>query len=99
MSLTVTEVQHIASLSRIELTHEQATSMASELTRIFALIEKIQAIDTTHVKPLAHPSPADSAPPLFLREDISRAALARHHYQDEAPLTQEGLYLVPRVIE
>lgn len=99
MSLTLSDVKRIANLAQLELTDAHAETALSELNGIFALAEQMQAIDTTGVAPLSHPLAARLALPLRLREDVVTEENHRDDYQAPAPKTEDGLYLVPKVIE
>ncbi|GAB3470234.1 Asp-tRNA(Asn)/Glu-tRNA(Gln) amidotransferase subunit GatC [Massilia terrae] len=99
MSLTLTDVTRIAKLARLELDKAHAATLLGELNGIFALAEQMQAVDTTGVEPLAQPLSAIMQLPLRLREDVVTEENRRDAYQAPAPKTQDGLYLVPKVIE
>jgi aspartyl-tRNA(Asn)/glutamyl-tRNA(Gln) amidotransferase subunit C len=99
MSLTLTDVKRIANLARLELDEAHADTLLGELNGIFALAEQMQAVDTTGVEPLAQPLSAIMQLPLRLREDVVTEENRRDAYQAPAPKTQDGLYLVPKVIE
>lgn len=99
MSLTLTDVKRIANLARLELDDAHADTLLGELNGIFALAEQMQAVDTTGVEPLAQPLSAIMQLPLRLREDVVGEENRRDAYQAPAPKTQDGLYLVPKVIE
>jgi len=100
MSLVLSDVKRIASLSRLELTEEQAGQTLEKLNGIFALVEQMKAVDTTGIEPLSHPIAAftDNIA-LRLRDDVVTEENRREDYQQPAPATQDGLYLVPKVIE
>lgn len=100
MSLDLSDVKRLAILAQLELTPEQADSTLEKLNGIFALVERMRAVDTTGVAPLNHPIAAarpDLA--LRLREDAVTEPDRRDDYQKNAPATQDGLYLVPKVID
>jgi aspartyl-tRNA(Asn)/glutamyl-tRNA(Gln) amidotransferase subunit C len=100
MSLELTDVKRLARLAQLELTDDQATKTLDKLNGIFALVEQMKAIDTSGIDPLNHPIAAfqqDLA--LRLREDVVTEPNRRDDYQQVAPATQDGLYLVPKVIE
>jgi aspartyl-tRNA(Asn)/glutamyl-tRNA(Gln) amidotransferase subunit C len=100
MSLALSDVKRIANLSRLELTEAQAGATLDKLNGIFALVEQMQAVDTSGVEPLSHPIAAiEPALALRLREDAVTESNRRDDYQQPAPATQDGLYLVPKVIE
>ena len=100
MSLTLADVKRIANLARLDMSDEHAQTALAELNGIFALAEQMQAVDTTGVEPLSQPLSAvmDSLS-LRLRDDAVTEANQRDAYQQNAPASQDGLYLVPKVIE
>jgi len=100
MSLELADVHRLAVLAQLELNEEQSARTLDKLNGIFALVEQLRAVDTTGVEPLNHPIAAllpDLA--LRLRADEVTEANRRDAYQQVAPATQDGLYLVPKVIE
>lgn len=100
MSLALSDVKRLAVLAQLELSDEAATATLAKLNDIFGLVEQMKAVDTTGVAPLAQPITAyDAGFSLRLREDVVTEADRREDYQKPAPATQDGLYLVPKVIE
>jgi len=100
MSLTLSDVKRIANLAQLHMDDAHAETALHELNGIFALAEQMQAIDTTGVAPLSQPLAAVLGDlPLRLREDVVTEENRREAYQAPAPKTQDGLYLVPKVIE
>jgi aspartyl-tRNA(Asn)/glutamyl-tRNA(Gln) amidotransferase subunit C len=95
MSLSLDDVRRIAHLARIALSDEEAADVHAKLSSIFGLIDALQAIPTDGVAPMAHAQHAS----LPLRDDVVTEADARTLYQRVAPATEDGLYLVPKVIE
>lgn len=95
MSLDTTQVRKIAHLARLRISAEEAEQYAHELSRILGLIEQMNAVDTTGVAPMAHPSDAV----LRLRADDVTEPDQRGKFQAIAPAVEAGLYLVPKVIE
>ena len=94
-TLTAHDVEKIAFLSRLSIDDSRATTYAESLNKILFLMQALQRIDTTDVEPLN--SPFDHPQPL--RNDLVTEPNRRDDYQAVAPATQDGLYLVPRVIE
>lgn len=104
MSLTLSDVERIAKLAQLEMGPAQSATALQQLNSIFALAEQMQAVDTNGVEPLSHPLAAymearRNPIALRLREDAATETDRRDDYQAVAPKTQDGLYLVPKVIE
>jgi aspartyl-tRNA(Asn)/glutamyl-tRNA(Gln) amidotransferase subunit C len=100
MSLDLSDVKRLAVLAQLELTPAQADSTLDKLNGIFSLVEQMRAVDTTGVMPLNHPIAAIRPDlGLRLRDDIVTEPNRREDYQQNAPATQDGLYLVPKVID
>jgi aspartyl-tRNA(Asn)/glutamyl-tRNA(Gln) amidotransferase subunit C len=95
MSLDTAQVRKIAHLARLRITDDEAKLYAESLSRILGLIEQMNAVDTSGVTPMAHPSEAA----LRLREDAVTETDEREKFQAIAPAVEAGLYLVPKVIE
>ena len=95
MSLSIEQVQRIAALARIELAPGDAEATRDKLNGIFALIEQMQAVDTSGVEPMSHPQDVAQR----LRADVATEPNRRDAFQRIAPQTEAGLYLVPKVIE
>ena len=100
MSLTLDDVSRIAKLAQLELNEQQKTNSLAELNNIFALVEQMRAVNTEGITPLSHPIAALMPElALRLRDDVVNEENQREHFQQVAPATQDGLYLVPRVVE
>jgi len=99
MSLTLTDVKRIAHLARLELADDAAERTQTQLNHFFSLVEQMQAVDTTGIEPLAHPIEQIQPVALRLRDDAVTAVIDREANQRPAPAVQNGLYLVPKVIE
>ena len=95
MSLSLPEVKRIAHLARIEVTEQEAATYLEKLSGIFALIEEMQAVDTTGVTPMSHAQDVM----LRLRADIVTETDQHELFQSIAPQVEAGLYLVPQVLE
>ena len=89
------EVARIAHLARLELTPDEAGVMQSELNAILGMVDRMAAVDTAGVEPMAHPQEAAQR----LREDRPSEPDQREAFQAVAPAVEAGLYLVPQVIE
>ncbi|OGA81657.1 MAG: asparaginyl/glutamyl-tRNA amidotransferase subunit C [Burkholderiales bacterium RIFCSPHIGHO2_01_FULL_63_240] len=99
MALTSDDVGRIAQLARLELRDEEATAMQAQLNEFFAIVEKMRAVDTSGVEPLYTPLSAIEDVTLRLREDAVTETNQREANMANAPARDEGLFLVPKVIE
>ena len=102
MALNDTDVARIAKLARIELTPDQRGHAHAELNVILHLIERLQAVDTQGVEPLAHPLSAHEDIVLRLRQDAvteTASEARRAELLANAPDAQDGLFLVPKVLD
>lgn len=95
MTLSFDDVRRIADLAYIETNEEEAHVVLAQLSDIFNLIEQMQAVDTLGVEPLSHAQDVTQR----LRDDIVTETDQRERFQAIAPQVEEGLYLVPKVIE
>jgi aspartyl-tRNA(Asn)/glutamyl-tRNA(Gln) amidotransferase subunit C len=93
--LSLDQIAKIAELARLELPAAAAVALQQELNGILAMVDRMQAVDTRGVEPMSHPQQAMQR----LREDGVTERDQRGKYQAGAPATEDGLYLVPKVIE
>lgn len=89
------DIVHLARLARLSLDETATTKAEQDLHNIIAMIDVMQAIDTAGVEPMAHPLDATQR----LREDQVTEVVDAAEFQATAPSTQDGYYLVPRVVE
>jgi aspartyl-tRNA(Asn)/glutamyl-tRNA(Gln) amidotransferase subunit C len=99
MALTPQDISRIAHLARLELSVPEGGRMLAQLNEFFAIVEKMRAVDTAGVEPLSHPVAAVQDIALRLREDVPSEPNQREANQRSAPAIEQGLFLVPRVIE
>ncbi len=95
MALDKSEVAKIAHLARLHISETEADEVTNRITDILALIDQMQSVDTDGVDPLAHPLDVVQR----LRPDVVTETDERERLQTLAPASQDGLYLVPQVIE
>ncbi|MEO8040091.1 MAG: Asp-tRNA(Asn)/Glu-tRNA(Gln) amidotransferase subunit GatC [Betaproteobacteria bacterium] len=95
MALSLDDVARIAHLARIEISDAESRRTLTQLNDIFALIAKMQAVDTTGIEPMAHPLGGGQR----LRDDSPTEVIDREANMRNAPAREDGLFLVPRVIE
>jgi aspartyl-tRNA(Asn)/glutamyl-tRNA(Gln) amidotransferase subunit C len=99
MLLTSEDVNRIAMLARLQLSTAERSAMLSQLNGFFNIVEQMSAVDTSGVEPLFTPLSAVQAVALRLRDDVVTEADQRALNQASAPRVEDGLFLVPKVIE
>lgn len=95
MALTPQDILHIARLARLRVSAEEAETARTQLNSIFGLIEQMQAVNTQGIEPMSHALDVAQR----LREDEVTESDQRSKFQSVAPAVENGLYLVPKVIE
>ena len=95
MTISLADVHRIAHLARIEIDAAEAEDVRAKLDAIFGMINELAAVDTTGVVPMAHAQDVM----LPLRADAVTESDHRALFQGVAPAVEDGLYLVPKVIE
>ncbi len=99
MSLTSTDIERIANLAQLELHPAERARILTQMNGFFEIVGKMRAVDTTGIEPLAHPLAAIGDVSLRLREDRVSEPNNRAANQRNAPAVENGLFLVPKVIE
>lgn len=99
MSLKTEDISRIANLAKLALTPEQSEATRVRLNEFFSIVETMQSVNTEGVEPLFHPVSAIEDITLRLREDVADAHNRRQANMQNAPAAEEGLFLVPKVIE
>ncbi len=89
------DIAKLAELARIEISDANVDEVAKSITDVLALVDQLQAADTQGIAPMAHPLDAVQR----LRADDVTEANQREAFQTIAPAVEDGLYLVPKVIE
>ena len=95
MSLNLDEIARLARLARLELSPPEAAATRDKLNGILALIDELQATDTSGVQPMSHALDLTQR----LRGDRVSESDRRQAFQALAPEVEAGLYLVPKVVE
>lgn len=95
MSIDADAIEKVARLARIRLEPADVPALTDSISNILAMVDRLQAVDTAGVEPLANSCDASQR----LRADAVSEADQRARFQAIAPSTEQGLYLVPRVIE
>ena len=99
MALTPRDIARVAELARLELRPDETERTLSQINSFFKLVEQMDAINTDGVEPLAHPAAVLGQVALRLRDDIASEPNQREASQVSAPAVENGLFLVPKVIE
>ena len=99
MALTQEDVSRIAHLARLELSETEQGALLGQLNGFFSIVEQMSAVDTSGVEPLYTPLSAVQDVQLRLREDAVTESNQRELNQRSAPAVEDGLFLVPKVIE
>ena len=95
MSLTPDQLQRIALLARIDVTPEESQGVTERLNRVLGLIDQLQAVDTQGIEPMSHALDIVQR----LRPDVVTEENRREAYQKGIQTVEQGLYLVPKVVE
>ena len=93
--LSLDQVRALAELARIEVGAPDSEALRQQLNGILAMVDEMLAVDTAGVEPMAHPQDAVQR----MREDLVTESDEHARFQQVAPQVEDGLYLVPRVIE
>ena len=99
MALTAADVSRIAHLARLALSPGEEATMLEQLNGFFGIVERMSAVDTSGVEPLYTPLSAVQQVGLRLRDDVVTEGDQRVLNQRSAPAVEDGLFLVPKVIE
>lgn len=95
MSVTTRQLAEVATLARLQLEAEQAEPLTHAINEILSLVDQLQALDLQGIAPMAHPRDEVQR----LRQDTVTETNQREAFQAVAPAADEGLYIVPPVIE
>lgn len=99
MSLISDDIHRLATLARIDITPSETARTLNELNNIFTMVETLQAVDTAGLKPLCHPIATIQEMQLRLRVDAVTETNHREVNMANAPQQENGLFLVPKVLE
>ena len=99
MQLSPEDIQRLTLLARIEIAPAEAPHIQAQLNSIFMLVEQLQAVDTDGIEPLCHPIAAIEEMTLRLRPDVVTEGDQREANMKNAPQQENGLFLVPKVLE
>jgi len=94
MKITQNEVLHVAALARLELADDVIEKFAGQIATILEYVDTLKQVDTQGIKPTSHAAFMTNA----LREDQKRASLEQDTALANAPLQEEGCFIVPKII-
>ena len=94
MSVTIKDVEHIASLAKLSFSEEEKQKLTSELNEILAYMEQLNRVDTTNVEPLSQVVPMNNV----FRQDELKPPLSREEVLQNAPAKTEQFFRVPKVL-
>lgn len=89
------EIHALAHLARLTIDDDIVDTVSERLTRVMSLIDQLKSVDTDGIEPMSHPLDRVQT----LRADKVTESNERHRWQSVAPSTEDGLYLVPKVID
>jgi aspartyl-tRNA(Asn)/glutamyl-tRNA(Gln) amidotransferase subunit C len=95
VSLNKDQVRHIATLARLGLADDEMADVVDKLSRIVDFVDQLQAVPTDDVVPMAHPLNQTQR----MRPDAVTESNERERFQSNSEAVQDGLYLVPKVLE
>lgn len=93
--ITIKDVEHVAKLARLELTEEEKTKFASQLSSVIEYMNQLNEVDTTGVEPMAHPYPLGNV----TREDAVEYRVTKKELLSNAPEEEDGCFKVPKINE
>ena len=99
MLLTPEDIRRLSLLVRINIAPADAPHIQAQLNGIFNMVEQLQAVDTKNIEPLCHPIAAIEGMTLRLRDDVVTETDHREANMQNAPQQENGLFLVPKVLE
>ncbi len=95
MKITKDEILHVANLARLELDSESIDKFSAQIANILEYVDKLKEVDTHGVPPTSHALALTNA----FREDVEREHLDNELALSNAPETESGNFIVPKVIE
>lgn len=95
MAIEQDEIEKIADLARVRISGQQIGEVTKRITEILGMVDQLKAVDTAGIEPMANPLDATQR----LRVDEVTEVDRREAFQAIAPVVENGLYLVPIVIE
>lgn len=95
MAINKDTVKYTANLARIELSNEELDHFTGQLDRILAYVDKLSALNVIDLKPTSHALKMKNV----YREDAVKASLPVSGAIKNAPLLENNLFKVPKIID
>ena len=95
MSIDKSDIEKLSQLARINVSDDIADIVTDRINDVLAMVDQLQAVDTENVAPIAHPQDATQR----LRADEVTESDQRQTLMSNAPAQEDGLFLVPKVID
>tara|TARA_R110001592_G_scaffold59620_2_gene180923 strand:+ start:48130 stop:48417 length:288 start_codon:yes stop_codon:yes gene_type:complete len=95
MSIGPEDIKKIAHLARLQINENEANKLCHDIGNILSLVDQLQSANTDNIEPMANPLDATQV----LRADVVTETNKRDALQKISPLVEDGLFLVPKVIE
>jgi len=95
MAVTLKDVEHVASLARLEFSDEEKKTLMNQLNKILEYMEKLNELDTSNVEPLAQVVPLSNV----FRADVVKPSNPVGEVLKNAPAKTDKFFKVPKVIE
>lgn len=95
MAAVEIDVEYVAHLARLSLSHEEARQIGAQLAIVLGYIEKLKEVDVTGVEPTAHAFPLVNV----FRPDEIRPSISHEDALRNAPAQANGLFIVPKIVE
>ncbi len=94
MKITRDEILHVADLARLEIDEASVEKFAGQIGQILEYVDQLRQVDTAGLKPTSHAIELTNA----FREDVARGHLERAEALANAPLQEDGSFVVPKVV-
>ena len=95
MSVEKSDIEKLSQLARINISTDVADIVTNRINEVLNMVDELQSIDTTDIEPMAHPQDAVQR----LRADKISETDQRALLMNNAPAQEDGLFLVPKVID
>lgn len=99
MSISSDQITATAQLAKLKLNASEIEEVTARITAILDLVDQMQSVDTSNVEPMAHPLDAVQRLRVDQAKPPEDPIKSRDQFLTLAPASEDGLFLVPKVIE